>query len=79
MGRYLVLVAPSDDNGEPIVSDLRAFHGDVNQGITYNANVWHHPFTALDASAECLMLRFDDGSKVDTEWHKVVDGPVVTA
>ncbi|MEX2614796.1 MAG: ureidoglycolate lyase [Alphaproteobacteria bacterium] len=79
MGRYLVLVAPSDKNGEPVTGELLAFHGDVNQGITYNPDVWHHPFTALDEQAECLMLRFDDGSKVDTEWHKVANGPVVTA
>jgi ureidoglycolate hydrolase/3-hydroxyisobutyrate dehydrogenase-like beta-hydroxyacid dehydrogenase len=79
LSRYLVLVAPSDGKGDPIIDDVRVFHGDAGQGINYYPNVWHHPFTALDGPAECLMLRFDDGSKIDTEWYQVKDGPVISA
>jgi len=79
LARYLVLVAPSNGKGDPVIDELRAFHGDVSQGINYSANTWHHPFTALEEPAECLMLRFDDGSKVDTEWYQVADGPVIAA
>ena len=75
--RYLMMVAPSDDLGEPDLSRLEAFVAGPEQGINYRAGVWHHPFTALDRSAECVVFRFDNGSDRDTDWFEVADGPVV--
>jgi len=77
ISRYLILVAPSDTGGAPQMDRLQAFVAGPDQGINYHAGVWHHPFTALDRSSECLVLRFDNGSDEDTQWHQVPDGPVV--
>lgn len=77
ISRYLMLVAPSDSQGNPDVDRLEAFVAQADQGINYRAGVWHHPFAALDRSAECLVLRFDNGSDADTEWFEVREGPVI--
>ena len=77
LGRYLVLVAPRAESGDPRIDQLQAFLADSSQGITYHPNIWHHPFTALDRPSECIVLRYDDGSDADTEWFEVQDGPVI--
>ncbi len=77
LGRYLILVAPSAENGDPRIDQLQAFVADAGQGITYRPDVWHHPFTALDRPSECLVLRYDDGTDADTDWFEVADGPVI--
>jgi ureidoglycolate lyase len=77
LGRYLVLVAPKDDHGDPRIDQLQAFVSDSSQGITYHPDVWHHPFTALDRPSECFVLRYDDGGDDDTHWFEVADGPVI--
>ena len=77
LGRYLVLVAPRADNGDPRINQLQAFVADASQGVTYRPDVWHHPFTALDRPSECFVLRYDDGTDDDTQWFEVADGPVI--
>ena len=44
---YIVVVAPA---GKPPQSanDLSVFYAKSNQGIQYNAGVWHHPLLALN-------------------------------
>ncbi|GAA6024809.1 hypothetical protein JCM11491_005615 [Sporobolomyces phaffii] len=44
---YLVLVALPGQDGSPDLATLRAFVASSSQGITYHANVWHHPLIAL--------------------------------
>lgn len=77
LGRYLVLVAPCADNGDPFIDQLQAFVADASQGVTYRPDVWHHPFTALDRPSECFVLRYDDGTDSDTQWFEVAGGPVI--
>ena len=77
LSRYLMLVAPSNNEGQPRMDRLEAYVARGDQGINYRAGVWHHPFTALDRSSECLVLRFDDGSDQDTEWYEVAEGPTI--
>lgn len=77
ISRYLMLVAPSDEANKPDLSRLEAFVARSDQGINYRAGIWHHPFAALDRPAECVVLRFDNGSDQDTEWFEVTDGPTV--
>ena len=75
--RYLVLVCPEDDNGDPNISQLKAFAADGSQGINYNPDTWHHPFTVLDKPAECVVLRYDMDDDEDTTWYVVEDGPTI--
>lgn len=77
LSRHLILVCPLKADGTPDVDSALAFYGTASQGFVYHHNVWHHPFTALDRNAECVTLRFDDGSDADTEWFTVANGPTV--
>jgi ureidoglycolate lyase len=65
--RYLVIVAPSEPDGTPRWSALRAFVARPGQGINYAPGTWHHPFTALDTAADLAMLAWEDGSARDCE------------
>ncbi|WP_224250001.1 ureidoglycolate lyase [Hyalangium gracile] len=65
--RFLVVVCPSDERGEPVLSELRAFLCGPGQGVNYHAGVWHHPIIALDGPAEFLMLAWEDGTARDCE------------
>lgn len=69
--RWLVVVAPSSPIGDPIHCEMRAFVADTTKGVCYAPCIWHHPFVCLDAPAEMLMLRWDDGTDADTTWHRV--------
>lgn len=75
--RYLILVCPKADNGDPDIDNLKAFVADGGQGINYHADTWHHPFTALDGPAECVVLRYDMDDDEDTLWFVVDDGPTI--
>ncbi|GAA6060242.1 hypothetical protein JCM10212_003482 [Sporobolomyces blumeae] len=44
---YLVVVALPGKDGQPDLSTLRAFVASSAQGITYHANIWHHPLIVL--------------------------------
>lgn len=66
--RYLVCVAPHGSNGQPDPDALLAFLVPAGTGITYRADVWHHPMTALDREARFAVLMWRDGSADDEEF-----------
>jgi ureidoglycolate lyase len=51
VGRWLVMVAPHAAAGGPDMTRARAFLPALGQGVTFGANVWHHPMTILDRPA----------------------------
>lgn len=65
--RQLVVVCPSNADGEPALSRARAFVASGGQGVNYDANVWHAPRVALCAPGEFAMFRWDDGGGEDTQ------------
>ncbi len=65
--RHLVVVCPSTNDGEPILSELRAFAAEGSQTVNYYAGVWHAPRTAIGGAGEFIMLRWDDGTANDEE------------
>lgn len=65
--RQLVVVCPSGADGEPLLSQARAFVASGSQGVNYDANVWHAPRVALCAPGEFAMFRWDDGGGEDTQ------------
>lgn len=76
--RWLVVVAPHLANAaKPDVSRMEAFLAGPNQGVTFAANVWHHPLTALDAPAEFAVFMWRNGTASDEEFVDVA--PVVVA
>ncbi len=76
VSRYLVIVAPTRDDGAPDLDRLQAFVAGPGQGINYHRGVWHHPMVALDAPAELAMLAWEDGSAHDCE-ERWFDPPLV--
>lgn len=50
---YLVVVAP-DAGGSP--GEPQAFLAAGHQGVSYGANVWHHPLLALDRPSEFIVV-----------------------
>ncbi len=66
---FLVAVAPQGPNGLPDVARLRAFRAEGGQGVTYGADVWHHPMTVLGATPACLAVwMWRDGTRGDDEF-----------
>lgn len=70
-GRWLAIVAPHAAGGGPDMARARAFLARPDQGVTYGANVWHHPFTVLDREARFVILMWRDGSQGDEEFVEV--------
>ncbi len=77
-GRWLVIVAPhapprgaGQTSGGPDMARARAFLAGPMQGVTFGANVWHHPFTVLDVPARFVVTMWRDGTKADEEFVEV--------
>jgi len=67
-GRWLIVVAPHATGGGPDMRDARAFIAGPRQGVTYGANVWHHPLTIFDRPAAFTVYMWLDGGKGDEEF-----------
>lgn len=68
VARYLVLVAPHGPDGLPDPERLTLFLAKGDQGVSYNADVWHHPMTVLDRPAIFATVMFLDGTEKDEEF-----------
>ena len=76
--RWLVVVAPHlATEAKPDASRMEAFLVGPGQGVTYGADVWHHPLTVLDAPAEFAVFMWRDGTAGDEEFVDIE--PVVVA
>ena len=67
-GRYLVVVAPHAPDGGPDARLARAFLASGLVGITYRADVWHHPMAVLDRPATFAIAMWRDGGPGDEEF-----------
>ncbi len=76
-GRWLVLVAPHGADGGPDMTRARAFAAAPDQGVTYGADVWHHPSTVFDRTARFAIFMWKDGSSEDDEFVQVAPFTVV--
>jgi ureidoglycolate lyase len=70
-GRWLAIVAPHAAGGGPDMARARAFLCGPNQGVTYGADVWHHPFTVLDREARFVIVMWRTGGPGDEEFVEV--------
>lgn len=66
--RWLVTVAPHSPAGGPDMTQAEAFVCGPGQGMTYRADVWHHPLTVLDAPAVFAVFMWRDGGSGDEEF-----------
>jgi ureidoglycolate lyase len=79
VGRWLVLVAPHAAGGGPDMCKARAFLAGPRQGITYGANVWHHPLAILDRPAEFAVYMWLDDGKGDEEFFTLPEPVTIAA
>ena len=68
VARYLIIVAPPAAGGGPDLAGVRAFVAGAGQGISYNADTWHHGMTVLDRPGHFAIFMWNDGSDGDTEF-----------
>jgi ureidoglycolate lyase len=65
--RYFTIVAPHGADGGPDTEQARAFLVDGGRGITFGADVWHHPMAALDRPSAFGIMMWLDGTSGDQE------------
>jgi ureidoglycolate lyase len=70
--RYLICVAPNGAGDLPVLESLRAFIVGAGTGITYRANIWHHPMMALDRLAQFAVWMWRSGGDDDEEFVDLV-------
>jgi ureidoglycolate lyase len=68
---FLVVVAPHAAAGGPDMERARAFLAEGGVGVTYGADVWHHPLTVLAAPAAFAVFMWRDGGPLDEEFVDV--------
>lgn len=68
VSRWLVVVAPHGADGQPDVTGVRAFVAGPDQGVTYGANVWHHPLVTLDGPASFAVWMWREDNTADEEF-----------
>lgn len=78
VSRYLVVVAPTKDDGAPDLERLAAFLCGPGQGVEYGVGTWHHPMVALDAPGEFAMFAYEDGTALDCEVRQLGSSLTVT-
>ncbi len=78
-GRWLAIVAPHAEAGGPDMTRARAFLAQPDQGVTYAANTWHHPFTVIEQPARFAIVMWKDGGDADDEFIDVDRFQVVLA
>ena len=67
IGRWLVVVAPSDPQGGPDVARAQAFLPSPQQGVSYRPNVWHSGLHVFDRAARLTVFMWLDGTAADEE------------
>ena len=64
-GRWIAIVAPHGADGAPDMTRAQAFLARADQGVTYGADVWHHPFTVIDRPGRFAVFMWKDGTPAD--------------
>lgn len=67
LARWLVVVAPTDPGGGPLVAGARAFLAEGGQGVSYAPGTWHSPLVALKREGAFAMLMWEAGGGADCE------------
>ncbi len=72
-GGWIVMVAPHTADSRPDMTKARAFLAGPEQGVTYGANVWHHPLTILERPAAFAIFMWRDGGAGDEEFFTLAE------
>ncbi len=67
--RWIVIVAPTGDDGLPVEAGMRAFQVAPGVGISYRRGTWHHGTTVLGAPASFAVLMWRREAGDDDRFH----------
>lgn len=71
VSRYVVMVMPSDDTGQPIVDRALAFLMPGTMGVIFNPGVWHLGATVIDRAGHFTVLMWRGGPQSDDEFRTI--------
>lgn len=71
VARYVVMVMPSDDAGQPLPDRTLAFLMPGTMGVSYNPGVWHLGATVLDRPGHFTVLMWRGGPQQDDEFRSI--------
>jgi ureidoglycolate lyase len=72
-GDYLVVVAPTNSDGLPDISNIKAFIAPPDIGISYHQGIWHLPMMSLEKAGSFAMLMWESGTNNDCIIHHLVE------
>jgi ureidoglycolate lyase len=79
-GRPYLVVVSKDENGCPATPQVFLARGD--QGVNYQANVWHHPLMTIDAVSDFLVVDRDGpGNNLEEFFYSdpfVISAPIIS-
>ncbi|KAF8539530.1 ureidoglycolate hydrolase, partial [Trichophaea hybrida] len=58
---YVVIVAPTGEDGMPVVKDLVALRCTGDQAVTYNPGTWHAPMVVVGGRVDFVVLQAENG------------------
>jgi ureidoglycolate lyase len=68
---WMIVVAPSNQEGQPDLDLVQAFLADASHGITYRPNTWHHELTVFQEPAKFNIFMWRDQTSSDEEFFQV--------
>ncbi len=71
VSRYAVLVAPSDEKGDPVMGSALAFLMPGTMGVIFHPNVWHLGATVFDRTGHFTVLMNRGGPQKDDEFRNI--------
>ena len=78
LSRYLIVVAPAREDGNPSTFESKAFIGAAQQGCSYSTGVWHAAFSVLDRRGSYAALIWRDGTDDDEVFFELPQPLTVT-
>lgn len=75
VSRYIVMVMPSDANGDPCPDQALSILMPATTGVIYNPGTWHLGMTVVDRPAHFTVLMWRENSPQDDEFRTI---PAIT-
>lgn len=79
VARYVVMVMPSDDAGDPVPERALAFAMPGTMGVIFNPGVWHLGATVLERPGHFTVLMWRGGPGQDDEFRTIAPVTLIEA
>ena len=76
---WIVMVAPHTPDSRPDMAKAHAFLAGPEQGVTYGANIWHHPLTIVERPASFAIFMWLEGGRGDEEFFTLAEPVTIAA